>query len=118
MQGDLFGDLSQPGMPLQPKATGDRPPIWHDYWGLIEPPPPGGHTKDTIRARMLRLIAEAKAAETLPWPRRRLHTHVVTFPMMARWLPEEEGAQLLLEFMTEIERLRRAQGAGTTQITK
>jgi hypothetical protein len=32
----------------------------------------------------------------------------VLFPEMARWLPEEEGEQLLLQFEAEIERLKHA----------
>ena len=30
---------------------------------------------------------------------------MVMFPYMAEWLPDEEGEQLLLEFMHEMERL-------------
>ena len=106
-QPDLFGDLSRQGEMFDAPAAG-RKPIHSETYGVIELPPPGGHTPDTIRARMLRLIAEARAAETMPWPPARAHTHAFTFPYMAEWLPKEEGEQLLLEFMTEMERLRKA----------
>lgn len=65
-------------------------------------------TADDIREEMLALLAKARAADTMPWTPRELRTHIVLFPEMARWLPEPEGEQLLLEFMTEIERLKKA----------
>jgi hypothetical protein len=80
-------------------------PIHSEKYGVIEPPPPGGHTPETIRAKMLKLIAEAKASNVVPWPLRQTRTHMVMFPYMAEWLPDEEGEQLLLEFMHEMERL-------------
>jgi len=65
-------------------------------------------TAEDIRQEMLALLAKARAAEAMPWTQRELRTHTVLFPEMARWLPTEEGEQLLMEFMTEIERLRNA----------
>jgi hypothetical protein len=65
-------------------------------------------TADDIRAEMLALLAKARAAEAMPWTPRELRTHTVLFPEMARWLPAEEGEQLLMDFMTEIERLKNA----------
>ena len=65
-------------------------------------------TADDIRGEMLALLAKARAADSMPWTERELRTHTVLFPEMARWLPEAEGEQLLLEFTTEIERLKRA----------
>ena len=70
--------------------------------------PPKKLTADDIRQEMLALLAKARAAETMPWTPRELRTHTVLFPEMARWLAPEEGEQLLLEFMTEIERLKKA----------
>lgn len=65
-------------------------------------------TADDIRAEMLALLAKARAAESMPWTPRELRTHTVLFPEMAKWLPPEEGEQLLMDFMMEIERLKRA----------
>lgn len=108
MQDDLFGHKPGQGEMFAAPAPVMGKPIYSERYGLIEPPPPGGHTPDTIRARMLRLIAEARAAETMPWNERIAHSHSALFPYMAEWLPEEEGEQLLLDFRTEMERLRQA----------
>ena len=70
--------------------------------------PPKTLTADDIRQEMLALLTKARASETMPWTPRELRTHTVLFPEMARWLPEAEGKQLLMEFMTEIERLKKA----------
>ncbi len=61
-----------------------------------------------VRQMMLALIAQARAAEAMPFEPKELQRHVAMFPIMAQWLPPEEGEQLLLEFETEMERLRRA----------
>lgn len=87
-----------------PIAT-ERKPIHSAKYGIIEPPPPGGHTRETIRAKMHKLIAEARAAGATPWPLRQTRSHMVMFPYMAEWLPDEEGGQLLMEFMAEMKRL-------------
>lgn len=91
-QPDMFGHT------IQQSEMFDEPP--HE--------PPKKLTADDIRAEMLALLAKARAAETMPWTPRELRTHTVLFPEMARWLSEEEGEQLLMEFMTEIERLKKA----------
>jgi len=70
--------------------------------------PPKQLTAEDIRAEMLALIAKARAAETMPWTPREVRSHTALFPYMAEWLPKEEGEQLLLEFETEMERLRKA----------
>lgn len=70
--------------------------------------PPKRLTADDIRQEMLALLDKARAADAMPWTPRELRTHTVLYPEMARWLPAEEGEQLLLDFMTEIERLKQA----------
>jgi hypothetical protein len=57
---------------------------------------------------MLRLIAVARAAESMPFDAREARQHSAMFPIMAQWLPAEEGEQLLFEFESEMERLRKA----------
>jgi hypothetical protein len=87
---DLFGFI-----PDQPDLLGS-------------PPQRKPLTPEDVRAKMLGLIAAVRAAETIPFPPRELQQHCAMFPIMAQWLPEKEGHQLVLEFETEIDRLRKA----------
>lgn len=91
-QPDMFGHA-----PAQPELFDDEP--------LVSEPVQRGHTKESIRALMLELLATARSAETSPWPPRKVRSHMVMFPYMAEWLPAEEGRQLLLEFREEMRRL-------------
>lgn len=63
---------------------------------------------DKVRTRLHRILAEARAAEMLPWDRDKLLVYRTIFPHMAGWLPEEEAAQLRFEFDTEMARLKAA----------
>jgi hypothetical protein len=63
---------------------------------------------DRVRARLHRLIAEARAAQTLPWDADSVRLYTKIVPQMALWLPDEEAAQLKFEFETEMERLKAA----------
>lgn len=60
------------------------------------------------RRRLLKMLAEARAAERLPWTDKETRTLEILFPQMAGWLPEEEARQLCFEFAREVERLRKA----------
>jgi hypothetical protein len=86
-QADLFGDNGQA-----------------DLFG--DAPPPYRPNIDKVRARLNKLLAETRAAESLPSSRVLLLRTI--FPHMTSWLPEEEGAQLRLEFEKEMERLKAA----------
>ncbi len=82
-QGDLFGPA-----PSQP--------VW-------TPNP------DKVRRRLERILAEARAAEKMPWdaPQQSLFRKI--FPDMAHLLPDrDEGAQYILQFEQEWERLKAA----------
>ena len=60
-----------------------------------------------VRARLHKLLAQAKAAQsTPPWSERNTRMYQITFPQMANWLPRDEAEQLRLEFRTELERLK------------
>lgn len=63
---------------------------------------------DRVRARLHRLIAEARAADTLPWDDDDVRLYRKIVPQMVRWLPEEEAAQLCFDFEEEIRRLLAA----------
>jgi hypothetical protein len=63
---------------------------------------------DEMRAHLHALLAEVRTAQTMPWPPLDASLNRQLFPQMTLWLPEEEGAQLRLEFETELARLDTA----------
>lgn len=63
---------------------------------------------DEVRAQLQRILAEAKAAATLPWEPRKAALYQTIFPQMTRCLPDDEGAQLRFEFETQLVRLKAA----------
>jgi hypothetical protein len=63
---------------------------------------------DKVRARLNKIIAEAKAANVIPWDASRISLYRTIVPQMSLLLPEEEGAQLRFEFETELARLEAA----------
>lgn len=71
-------------------------------------PPAYRPDPDQVRARLHKILTEARAAEKLPWDADRLLVYRTIFPQMAGWLPEEEGAQLKFEFDAEMARLKAA----------
>ena len=82
-QADLFADK-----PPQPRQIMDFP--------------------SEARKRLLKVLAEARAATTLPWSERDTRKWEILFPQMAEWLPGDEADQLCFEFSQELERLRNA----------
>lgn len=73
-----------------------------------EPVSTNGATLDQMREYLHRLLAEARAAKTMPWPPLTAGLYRGLFPQLSFWLPEEESAQLRLEFETELARLEAA----------
>lgn len=63
---------------------------------------------EKIRRRLNGVIQKARNAKKMPWPERDVQMWLTVFPNMAKWLPPEEGEQLHLEFLREIERLKEA----------
>ncbi len=63
---------------------------------------------DKVRRRLEKILAEARAAQKLPWEPTTVSLYRTIFPRMTNWLPEEEGAQLRFEFETELARLEAA----------
>jgi hypothetical protein len=63
---------------------------------------------DSVRSRLHKILAEARAAEMVPWEPTRVSLYRTIFPQMTLWLPEEEAAQLRFEFEAELERLKAA----------
>ena len=71
-------------------------------------PPAYRPDPDQVRARLHKILAEARSAQEVPWDRDRLLVYRTIFPQMAGWLPDEEAAQLRFEFATEMTRLKAA----------
>lgn len=86
---DLFGEVPQPER--QSKAE-TRKPL----------------TADDVRGSMIELIAALRNADAIPFDEREFAKHIAMFPIMAQWLPADEGNQLVFEFEREVERLRKA----------
>jgi len=63
---------------------------------------------DSVRAELHKILAEARAAQKLPWEPKTVLLYRTIFPQMTNWLPDDEGAQLRFEFETEIKRLEAA----------
>lgn len=63
---------------------------------------------EKVRRELLQMLAEARAARQMPWPRDELRYRQKVFPQMSRWLPEDEATQLCLEFENELKRLLAA----------
>jgi hypothetical protein len=93
MQSDLFGKVPPQGELFAGESRAKR-----DF----------AVNAETVRAKMLAMLAQARAADSMPWPAHRARVFETIFPQMANWLPQEEGDQLLLAFETEMERLRNA----------
>ncbi|MER9452289.1 hypothetical protein [Mesorhizobium sp. M0478] len=87
---DLFGADEQSGL-----FDEDAPTVYHG-------------DPDRVRARLHKLIAEARSAETLPWDQDSVRLYRKIVPQMVLWLPEEEAAQLKFEFEAEMVRLKAA----------
>ena len=79
-----------------------------DLFGDDTPTPEYRADPDTVRAELYKILAEARAAQKLPWEPRTTLLYRTIFPQMTNWLPEEEAAQLRFEFEAEIKRLEAA----------
>lgn len=60
---------------------------------------------DKVRARLTRILNEARAAEVMPWEPAQLSLYRTIVPDMTRWLPEDEGRRWLADFEGELARL-------------
>ena len=92
---------------------GDEPELFDntsqgDLFGAEAAPPAYRPDPDKVRARLHKILAEARAAQTLPWEPTTVSLYRTIFPQMAGYLPPEEGAQLCFQFETELERLKAA----------
>jgi hypothetical protein len=79
-----------------------------DLFGEDSPTPEYRADPDEVRQELHKILAEARAAKTMPWDAKRALLYRTIFPQMTNWLPEEEGAQLRFEFEAEMARLKAA----------
>lgn len=61
-----------------------------------------------VRARLQRILAEARAATTMPWEPTTVSLYRTIVPQMAGYLPDDEGAQFRFQFEEELARLEAA----------
>lgn len=83
VQPDLFGE-SRPELP-----------------GVEKPPVVYRADPDKVRAELLGVLAELRAAQSFPWYTRRTVRWRTVLPQMTNWPPDEEAAQLRFEFETD-----------------
>lgn len=90
----------------------------HGQFDLFAEPAPAagvapGERPDAgrVRARLVRMLAEARSAKAMPWPAAKARLYEAIFPQMARWLPDAEATALREAFEAEISRLRQGDGA-------
>jgi len=79
-----------------------------ELFGEETPTPEYRPDPDSVRAELHKILAEARAAKTLPWEPTRVSLYRTIFPQMTNWLPEDEGTQLRFQFETELARLEAA----------
>jgi hypothetical protein len=63
---------------------------------------------DKVRARLQKILAEARAAQAMPWEPTQLSLYQTIFPQMTDFLPKDEGAQLRFSFEEELRRFKAA----------
>ena len=83
-------------------------PYQTDMFGPAVPSPYRPDT-DKVRARLHKILAEARSCRTLTWEPSTVSLYRTIFPQMSLFLPEEEGAQLRLAFEAELVRLLPSQ---------
>ena len=61
---------------------------------------------DEVRAELHGILAQMRAAKSMPWDDDRTALYRTIFPQMTGCLPDEEGAQLRFDFEKELSRLK------------
>jgi hypothetical protein len=81
-------------------ATEDQPDIFGQKSAPVYRP-----NLDKVRARLHKILTEARACRTLTWEPATVSLYRTIVPQMSLFLPEDEGAQLRLAFEAEMARL-------------
>jgi hypothetical protein len=90
----------------QPELFGEEDQA--DLFGADAAPSAYRPDPDKVRARLQKILSEARAAKRFPWEPTRVSLYRTIVPQMTLWLPEDEGAQLRFEFEAEMARLEAA----------
>ncbi|MFT3808866.1 MAG: hypothetical protein QM698_03025 [Micropepsaceae bacterium] len=93
---------------MDDRARSVRPAPQGDLFGEAPAPVSYRPDPDAVRVRLQRILNEARAAKSLPWPSATLKLYRVTFPQMSLWLPPEEANQMRFDFECELTRLKAA----------
>ena len=59
---------------------------------------------DKVRARLERILGQARGAEVAPWPSTQVNLYRTIVPQMTDWLPEGEAAAYRAAFKAELAR--------------
>ena len=94
--------------PPSVNATLFQPDEQNDLFGEDSSTPEYRADPDSVRAELHKILAEARAAQALPWGPKQVSLYRTIFPQMTNWLPEDEGAQLRFQFEKELARLKAA----------
>lgn len=103
-------------MSLAESVMTDRPADNEGQFGFDLGENPGSRSYEPnlaeIREDLQAILDAARhASAATPWDERTYRYNKVVFPQMARWLPDDEAAQLCFEFSVEIERIERLMAA-------
>ncbi|PYB73336.1 hypothetical protein [Rhizobium wuzhouense] len=84
-----------------------------DLFGLavdLAPAEPASYKPDPdrVRGKLAAVLSEMRAADTMPWDRKKRAYHQLLFPQMTRSLPPEEAEVLRAAFDVEWQRLTAA----------
>jgi len=109
MAHDALDSSSERDHPMAPTDQPDdsEPEMQTDLFGA-DPVPAYRPDPEKVRSRLHKILAEARAAQKLPWEPTTVSLYRTIFPQMTNWLPEEEGAQLRFQFEEELARLQAA----------
>lgn len=77
-----------------------------DLFGDHDPAPQNPERMQSlVRPRLAALLAEARAAQRIPWDAQATLVNRTLFHQMANWLPEPERDRLRADFLAELARL-------------
>lgn len=89
---------------VEPIRAMDQP----DLFGADPPAPAWRPDPVKVRARLERILGQARAADALPWESSQVSLYKTIVPDMTRWLPDDEAAAWRAEFEAQMARLETA----------